>query len=45
MIIRKATIKDLPQLVKLYLEYQREEKKLADAGTDKSRWMIMEGVR
>jgi len=32
MNIRKATLKDLPQLVKLYIEYQKEEEKLASTG-------------
>ena len=36
--IRKATMEDLSPLVDLYLEYQAEEKKLANA--DRSRWMI-----
>ncbi len=36
--IRKATASDLPQLVNLYLEYQKEEKKLTNV--DRSRWMI-----
>jgi GNAT superfamily N-acetyltransferase len=35
---RRATPKDISQLVSLYMEYQNEEKKLADI--DGGRWMI-----
>lgn len=36
--IRQATPKDIPQIGKLYLEYQKEERKLADI--DGGRWML-----
>lgn len=42
MIIRKANKSDLSQIVSLYLEYQKEEKKLADV--EVGRWMTTKKV-